>query len=124
MIFSGQSTTVFFSACALVEFAILGQTGATIENIAPWGAGLINLGFVGWLAWYTQTRTIPRLVDDFRMDLKQLTERFINENALSRDRFSVELKAERDHCNEHRMKMLDMVIKRRVEQEVKRAEGA
>ena len=59
-------------------------------DINPWSAGAA--GFTVWYAWYTTSRVIPRLVQDFR-DENRLTR---EEAAKTREAFRAAISASRE----------------------------
>lgn len=50
---------------------VLGAMDQVAESLGPWAAFIVNLGFVGWLAWHHTAKAIPKLVADFRADIQQ-----------------------------------------------------
>lgn len=49
-------------------WALLGEA----EIPAGWANSattVANMGFLGWFAWYTTTRTLPKMAEDFRAAL-------------------------------------------------------
>ena len=80
-----------------------------VGTAAPWVAGTINLGFVGWLAWFLITKSIPTIVADNRKDLNEMmmanradlrAERDSNVVIVTHltETFNKEQEAARQHC--------------------------
>lgn len=112
MLFQPEVIATVTAAAGMAALALLGQSSPTVESMAPWAANAVNLGFVGWLTWYTQTKTIPQIVADNRA-----------EQTAARQAFREELAEERRHCQEHRQRILETVIDRKLrEDHVKRGE--
>jgi len=73
---------------------------ATTESLPGWlgtGAGASATAILGWYAWYTATKTVPNLVDNFRDECAINRKECAEEKKEHLAAFRAELKDERTH---------------------------
>lgn len=59
--------------------------------------GASATAILGWYAWFTATKTIPNLVNDFRSEMSESRKSCAEEKKSHLDSFRAELKEERQH---------------------------
>lgn len=72
------------------------------DPLTVWVGMLVSLGFSVWYGYYTTTVTIPRIVSDFREEMK-----------LEREAHSAEMSAQREAC-QREMEQLANIFKLQV----------
>jgi len=86
---------------------VIATTEIPDHPLAAWGAGITATGAILWWFWYTNTRTIPKLTDDYKKELTEERTMYRELAEENRNMYREEMKAERDSREQGLQAMMD-----------------
>ena len=93
---------------------------AELNGLFEWGTKLGSFGFLAWFAWHMLTKTLPRMQEDQRVEVKELCEVFKDASETcaiiskeNREMFILDGREARDHYRQ----VVDKLMTRQEQQQ-------